>query len=230
MSEDPIAILRHISKVFTAGGAQVCALDRIDLEIRRHDYISLVGPSGSGKTTLLNVLGGIDRPTRGEVYVDGDRIDGLSEQKLLGLRRWKVTYVFQEARLVSSLTAVENVMLPAAFSGARDGGVEARALELLARVGLGLRTHHLVHQLSGGEAQRVCIARALFNRPILILADEPTGSLDHQTRLEIVKLFEDLNTEGNTVVMVTHDPELAARARRKITIQDGKIHDDRRLQ
>ena len=230
MSQGPIAVLRQVSRVFAAGETKVRALDAIDLEIDRNDYVSLVGPSGSGKTTLLNVLGGIDQPTLGEVYVDGARIDGLSEQKLLHLRRWKVAYVFQEPRLVSSLTALENVMLPSAFSGNKDRAAEARASELLDNVGLGMRIGHLAHQLSGGEAQRVCIARAVFNRPALILADEPTGSLDHQTRLDIVRLFENLTANGNTVVMVTHDPELAGRARRKITIQDGRILDDRHLQ
>jgi putative ABC transport system ATP-binding protein len=230
MSQGPIAALRQVSRVFAAGETEVRALDEIDLEIHRNDYVSLVGTSGSGKTTLLNMLGGIDRPTLGEVYVDGARIDGLSEQKLLRLRRWKVAYVFQEPRLVPSLTALENVMLPSAFSGDKDGTAEARAVELLDKVGLGKRVSHLAHQLSGGEAQRVCIARALFNRPALILADEPTGNLDHQTRLDIVRLFENLTADGNTVVMVTHDPELAGRARRKITIQDGRILDDRHLQ
>ena len=229
MSQGPIAALRRVSRVFAAGDTEVRALDGIDLEIHRNDYVSLVGTSGSGKTTLLNMLGGIDRPTLGEVHVDGVRIDGLSEQNLLRLRRWKVAYVFQEPRLVASLNALENVMLPSVFSGHKNGAAEARAFELLDKVGLGKRVSHLVHQLSGGEAQRVCIARALFNRPALILADEPTGNLDHQTRLDIVKLFENLTADGNTVVMVTHDPELAGRARRKITIQDGRILDDRHL-
>jgi putative ABC transport system ATP-binding protein len=224
---EAIASLRKVSKVFGAGEKAVAALSDIDLEIERGEYLSLVGTSGSGKTTLLNLLGGIERPSAGEIHVDSQRIDALPERRLVELRRRKVAYVFQEARLLASLTALENVMLPAAFSGGSDR--KARAAELLARMGLEKRSNHFVHELSGGEAQRVCIARALFNRPALILADEPTGNLDHDTRMEIVKLFEVLNEDGNTVVMVTHDPEVASRARRRLTLQDGRMRENRPL-
>lgn len=221
----PIAVLSGVSKVYRAGQESVRALSSVSIDIRRGDYLALTGASGSGKSTLLNIIGGIDAPSEGEVWVDGERIDRLTEQRLLQIRRRKIAFVFQEPRLMPSLTALENVLLPAAFyRGA--GQVEERGLELLARVGLAKRASHLAHQLSGGEAQRVCIARALFNQPMLILADEPTGSLDHDTRRDIVGLFEVLNAEGNTIVMVTHDPELAGRAKRRISIRDGVIHAD----
>jgi putative ABC transport system ATP-binding protein len=220
---ETIVKLSGVSKRYGAGAATVTALDNIDMEIRAGEFVSLVGPSGSGKSTLLNLIGGIDQPSAGAVEVDGLRVDGLREQQLLALRREKLAYVFQEARLLPSLTALENVMLPSAFHGVlrKDGAQWAR--ELMRRVGLADRADHMPHQLSGGEAQRVCIARALFSRPKLVLADEPTGNLDHKTRIEIVELFEVLHRGGNAVIMVTHDPELADRAERRITLHDGRI-------
>ncbi|TXF11433.1 ABC transporter ATP-binding protein [Pelomicrobium methylotrophicum] len=223
---ESLAVLRNVEKNYPTANGAVVALSKITLEISRHDYLCLMGPSGSGKTTLLNILGGIDQPNAGEVFLDGQRIDKLSEQELLPIRRRKVAYVFQEARLMPSLTALENVLLPSAFAGGDDKQTQERALALLRKVGLEKRAHHLAHQLSGGEAQRVCIARALLNRPLLILADEPTGNLDHATRLEIVRLLENIYEEGGTVVMVTHDPELGRRARRRIVIHDGRIQEE----
>ena len=215
--------LRRVSKVYQGPDHPVYALKAVDLEVRRGEYITLMGPSGSGKSTLLNLIGGIDKPTGGAVYLDGERIDSLAEQRLLAIRRHKVAYVLQEARLLPSLTAVENVMLPTAFRRHGRNNVRVKAMELLDKVGLKARANHMVHQLSGGEAQRVCIARALINDPILILADEPTGNLDHQTRLEIIRHFEALNTDGNTILMVTHDPELASRASRRMFLRDGDL-------
>ncbi|WP_333840966.1 ABC transporter ATP-binding protein [Pelomicrobium sp.] len=222
---ESIAFLHNVEKSYFTAGGTVAALSKVTLEVGHSDYLCLMGPSGSGKTTLLNILGGIDRPSAGEVFIDGQRIDTLPERDLLPIRRTKVAYVFQEARLMPSLTALENVLLPSAFASGDEKQIRERALALLEKVGLEKRAHHLVHQLSGGEAQRVCIARALLNRPALILADEPTGNLDHATRLEIVELLEDIYEEGSSVVMVTHDPELARRARRKITIRDGRIEE-----
>lgn len=221
-----IVQLQGLTKTYGNGGTQVTALAEINLTIQKGQFVALVGPSGSGKSTLLNLIGGIDKPNAGTVHIDGLRIDGLGEQKLLQLRREKIAYVFQEARLLPALTAVENVMLPAAFHRKLLKGARERARELLSKVGLGGRADHMPHQLSGGEAQRVCIARALFNQPRLILADEPTGNLDHRTRIEIVQLFEELHGEGNAVIMVTHDPELADRAGRKISLHDGEIQSD----
>lgn len=223
MTSETIASLRNVSKIYQGTQGPVPAPEELNIEIERGEYVAIMGPSGSGKTTLLNLLCGIDRPTGGEVYVDGERIDVLSEHRLLELRRRKIAYVFQEARLLPSLTAIENVMLPGAFSDTIGGDVHQRALDLLKHVGLARRAEHLVHQLSGGEAQRVCIARAMLNQPMLVLADEPTGSLDHATRLDIVHHLEAFNAEGNTIVMVTHDPELTSRAHRTIFLRDGKI-------
>jgi putative ABC transport system ATP-binding protein len=223
VTTETIASLRNVSKLYQGTQGPVPALQGLNLDIGRGEYVAIMGPSGSGKTTLLNLLCGIDRPTSGEVYVDGERIDELGEHRLLELRRKKIGYVFQEARLLPSLTAIENVMLPGAFSDTIGGDVRQRALELLKHVGLEPRAHHLVHQLSGGEAQRVCIARAMLSRPMLVLADEPTGSLDHATRLAIVHHLEAFNAEGNTLVMVTHDPELAGRAGRTAFLRDGQI-------
>lgn len=223
MTALPIVRLHKVSKIFPGPDHPVRALDGIDLEVVQGDFVSIMGPSGSGKTTLLNIIGGIDRPSSGEVYVNGDRIDTLSEQKLLDIRRRKIAYVLQEARLLPSLNALENVMLPTAFVSGNERETRERATELLRRVGLGHRANHLVTQLSGGEAQRVCIARAMMNRPMLILADEPTGNLDHQTRLEIVHILESLTDEGVAVIMVTHDPEIGERADRRFHMYDGRL-------
>ena len=221
-----IVQLRTVTKTYGTGDASVTALAQIDLQIEAGQFVSLVGPSGSGKSTLLNLIGGIDKPSSGQVCVDGERIDDLGEQALLQLRREKIAYVFQEARLLPSLTALENVTLPCAFNRKLRKDGRARALELLKKVGLASRADHMPHELSGGEAQRVCVARALFNRPRLVLADEPTGNLDHRTRIEIVQLLEQLREDGSAVLMVTHDPELADRAERKIALHDGQIQSD----
>ena len=221
-----IVQLQGLTKTYGKGSRQVTALAAINLDIQNGQFVALVGPSGSGKSTLLNLIGGIDKPNAGTVHIDGRRIDGLGEQNLLQLRREKIAYVFQDARLLPSLTSIENVMLPAAFHRKLLKGARERARELLGKVGLAGRADHMPHQLSGGEAQRVCIARALFNQPRLILADEPTGNLDHRTRIEIVQLFEELHGEGNAVIMVTHDTELADRAGRKISLHDGEIQSD----
>ncbi|WP_018649411.1 MULTISPECIES: ABC transporter ATP-binding protein [Thioalkalivibrio] len=218
---DPIVQLKGVSKVYKAGEEQVAALDDVDLDIGRNEYVAIMGPSGSGKSTLLNLMGGIDRPTSGEVWLADQRIDQLSERQLLEVRRRRVSYVFQDARLMPSLNAIENVMLPRAFSAGRADARTA-ALQCLERVGLEKRAKHMVHELSGGEAQRVSIARTLMKEPDLILADEPTGNLDRKSRMEIVYLFEELNTMGNTIVLVTHDQEIGERTRRCIRIDDGR--------
>ena len=223
MNHGTAAALLGVTKSYQTRGGTITALDGIELDVRANDYIAIMGPSGSGKSTLLNVLGGIDRPTAGEVRVDGARIDSLSERRLLDVRRNKVGFVFQEARLMLSLTAIENVMLPTAFVRTDRADARARALALLDKVGVGARADHMVHELSGGEAQRVCIARALAARPAIVLADEPTGNLDHKTRLDIVGLLEAMRDEGSAIVIVTHDPEIAARAERRFVMRKGKL-------
>ncbi len=228
MDNDVIVELKGVSRAYRMGESSVYALNKINLEIKKGEYIAVMGPSGSGKSTLLNILGGVDCPSEGEVYLSKTRIDNLPEKDLLNIRRMKVAYIFQEARLLSSLTAIENVMLPLAFQHAkrRPSKDKAYAHKMLEKVGLEKRAEHLPHQLSGGESQRVSIARALMNGPALVLADEPTGNLDSKTGEEIMSLFGNLNNEGLTIVMVTHDPQKASHARRVIRLKDGEIVED----
>jgi putative ABC transport system ATP-binding protein len=213
--------LKEISKVFGEGAGRVVALDKISFSTDEGHFVAVMGPSGSGKSTFLNIIGGLDRPSSGEVVLDGERIDDLSENELVDVRRGKIAYVFQQYHLLPSLTALENVLLPLVFCGA--SGEENRALEILEKVGLGKRTGHKPSQLSGGEQQRVAIARALVSRPSLILADEPTGNMDRRTGAEIMRLFEQLHNEGHGIIMVTHDPEIADYANTTVFLQDGRI-------
>src|SRR5512143_846510 len=228
MMNGTIADLKAVSKIYPMGGRPVSALNKVTMNIKNAEYIAIMGPSGSGKSTLLNILGGVDSPSHGDVFLGGTKIDNLAEKDLLTARRKTVSYIFQEARLLSSLTAIENVLLPLAFYSSKAASVKAkdRAQTLLEKVGLGERAKHLPHQLSGGEAQRVSIARALMNDPLLVLADEPTGNLDSKTGEEIMGLFQQLNNEGLTIVMVTHDPQKASHAKRVIRLKDGEIVED----
>jgi putative ABC transport system ATP-binding protein len=187
------------------------------------DFIAIMGPSGSGKSTLLNVIGGLDYPSSGEVILDGKRIDNLDENDFVDIRRNKIAYVFQQYYLLPSLTALENVLLPLTFCGANK--TDQKSLDILKRVGLERRAEHRPSQLSGGEQQRVAIARALVNDPSLILADEPTGNMDRKTGKEILALFNQLNREGRSIIMVTHDPEIAEYAKEIVVLQDGQIVD-----
>lgn len=213
--------LKEISKVYGEGAARVVALDKISFSADEGNFVAVMGPSGSGKSTFLNIIGGLDRPSSGEVILEGKRIDNLDENKLVDIRRGKIAYVFQQYHLLPSLTALENVLLPLVFCGASKG--EDKALEILEKVGLGKRTKHKPSQLSGGEQQRVAIARALVSMPSLILADEPTGNMDRKTGAEIMGLFTQLNKEGHGVIMVTHDPEIATFANSTVFLQDGRI-------
>ncbi len=219
-----IVELKGVSKAYLMGGVPVFALNKVALAIEDGEYVAVMGTSGSGKSTLLNILGGVDFPSEGEVYLGNVRIDTLPEKDLLTIRRRMVAYIFQEARLLSSLTAVDNVMLPLAFTQEKKD--KKQALKMLAKVGLEKRANHHPHQLSGGEAQRVCIARALMTSPSLVLADEPTGNLDSKTGEEIMNLFGELNREGMAIVMVTHDPQKASHARRVIRLADGVMVED----
>jgi len=213
--------VRNVSKIYGEGTAKVVALNKVSLQVNIGDFIAIMGPSGSGKSTLLNIIGGLDSLSSGEVILDGKRIDNLDENALVDIRRGKVAYVFQQYHLLPSLTALENVLLPLIFCGA-NGGTE-KALNILKRVGLEKRAEHNPSQLSGGEQQRVAIARALVSEPALILADEPTGNMDRKTGGEILSLFEQLNREGHSIIMVTHDREIAGRAKEIIVLQDGQI-------
>jgi putative ABC transport system ATP-binding protein len=209
------------------GGEVVRALDGVDLVVERGSMVAIMGRSGSGKSTLLNILGGLDRPDEGQVVLDGVDITRLNGRALTRVRREKVGFVFQEFNLIPTLTALENVELPMRYARVPPGQRRQRALEALARVGLAHRAHHRPSQLSGGEQQRVTIARALVMRPALVLADEPTGELDSQTAAQVIELMETLNRElGQTFLIVTHDPGLARHCGRIIRMQDGRIISD----
>lgn len=215
--------IKNVSKIYGEGAAKVVALNNVSLQVDKGNFIAIMGPSGSGKSTLLNIIGGLDRISGGEVILNGKRIDNLDENALVDIRRGKIAYVFQQYHLFPSLTALENVLLPLIFCGASKE--DRKALDILKRVGLEKRAEHKPSELSGGEQQRVAIARALVNVPSFILADEPTGNMDQKTGMEILGLFDQLNREGHTIIMVTHDPEIARHAGEIIVLQDGQIVD-----
>jgi putative ABC transport system ATP-binding protein len=216
---------RELTKDYPMNGAAVHALRGASLEVQAGEYVAIVGPSGSGKSTLLQLIGGIDAPSSGAVELLGTRLDSLSDRELTRLRLTRLGFVFQRFHLLPVLTARENVELPMAEAGLGSRERRDRASELLAYVGLGHRARHRATQLSGGEMQRVAIARALANQPALLLADEPTGELDAGTGTEILSLFRRLNQDGTTLVVVTHDEQLAAEAGRVIHMLDGRIVD-----
>jgi putative ABC transport system ATP-binding protein len=224
--EDRIIVsLRDVHRDYPLGAERVHALQGVSLDVERGDYVAIVGPSGCGKSTLLNLIGVIDQPTSGTVEIGGKRVDDMSDWEATSFRLHNIGFVFQRFYLMPILTAMENVALPMAEAGLPREEQRARAAELLAYVGLSNRERHRPSQLSGGEQQRVAIARALANRPALILADEPTGELDAHTGAEIISLFKRLNADGATIVVVTHDEDLATAAKRKIHMRDGKIVD-----
>jgi len=223
-----VLVATDLHREYHMGEDLVHAVRGVTLEIARGDYVAIVGPSGCGKSTLLNLLGGIDRPSEGSVTIEGSRIDRMRDAELTRFRLNHIGFVFQRFYLMPALTAVENVELPMAEARvARDARL-ARARELLAYVGLGGRRDHRPAQLSGGEQQRVAIARALANRPQLLLADEPTGELDAKTGTEMIALLAQVNRDGTTVVVVTHDEELAGAAKRVVHMRDGVVVDDHR--
>ncbi len=215
---------RRLTKVYGEGETAVHALAGVDLEVARGEMVAIMGPSGSGKSTLLHLMGALDTPTRGTVSIARHRFDNLSDTELTLLRRERIGFVFQFFNLLPALTAEENVVLPALISGNRGRSVRERASELLARVGLAERADHLPSELSGGEQQRVSIARALLMDPELVLADEPTGNLDTTSSAEVLALLRELNRkDGHTIVLVSHDPAAASMAGRVIFLRDGRI-------
>lgn len=214
--------LQGVGRQLPSGGRMLEILDDVDLEVGRGEFVAVLGPSGSGKSTLLALMAGLDRPSSGEVRLDGERIDHLSEDRLAVLRRHKIGFVFQSFQLLENLTARENVMLPMELLGRTDASL--RAAELLSSVGLSERGHHYPSQLSGGEQQRVALARAFAPKPALLLADEPTGNLDSATGKIVLDLLVAMRAnEGATLVLVTHDPAVAALADRRIHLRDGRI-------
>jgi putative ABC transport system ATP-binding protein len=220
---DALVDAQRLVKLYRMGEETVHALDGVSFVIPRGDYCAIVGPSGSGKSTLMNVIGGLDTPTEGRLVIDGQDIGAMSDEDLALFRNRTIGFVFQSFNLLPRLTALENVELPMIYGGVPPAERRERASGLLARVGLGDRMSHRPTQLSGGQQQRVAIARALASRPALILADEPTGALDTHTGREILALFGELNREGATVVLVTHDANVAAATRRTIEMRDGRI-------
>ena len=221
-----IVEVRDLVREYRMGDERVPALRGVSFTVEQSEYVAIVGPSGCGKSTLLNLLGVIDRPTSGTVHIAGERVDQLGDARATEFRLRRIGFVFQRFYLLQALSARENVELPLAEAGMSAAERRARALDLLEYVGLGRRERHRPSQLSGGEQQRVAIARALANRPALLLADEPTGELDARTGAEMIALFERLNRDGTTVVVVTHDEDLARAAKRVIHMRDGTIIDD----
>jgi len=212
-----------LTKVFGSNGMAVHALRGIDMAVARGEFVALVGPSGSGKSTLMAILGCLDSPTAGRYRLDGEAVEGLTGVALARIRNEKIGFVFQNYNLLPKANVLRNVELPLLYAGLPRKERRNRALEMLEKVGIPEKANVLPAKLSGGQRQRVAIARALANRPALLLADEPTGALDSKTGAEVLELFADLNRQGNTVLLVTHDPKIAAMARRRVELQDGLV-------
>jgi len=223
----PLIQLENIYKQYTLAGETFNALDGVSLSVYKGDFMAIVGPSGSGKSTLMNVLGCLDQPSSGKYILDGAEVEELSQNKLAVIRNTKIGFIFQSFHLLPKLKAIENVELPLIYRGMPAGERRRRAIEALQKVGLGEKMYHIPNQLSGGQQQRVAIARALAGVPPLLLADEPTGALDSKTSRDVIALLKELNAEGNTIVLITHDPNVAAQAKRVVRIQDGKLTEER---
>ena len=215
-----------LQKIYVMGEERVAALAGVSLRIERGEHVAVIGPSGSGKSSLMNILGGLDRPTSGSYRFEGEEVGEMGDDALAEFRRRRIGFVFQSFQLLPRLTALQNVELPMIYAGFPPAERRERAAQLLERVGLGTRTGHKPTQLSGGQQQRVAIARSLANQPDLLLADEPTGALDTHTGEEVLELFKQLNAEGLTLAIVTHDLEVAAEAKRRISFRDGHIVED----
>ncbi|MDN3679861.1 ABC transporter ATP-binding protein [Vibrio tapetis subsp. quintayensis] len=226
MTDTQLVNLTNISKHYQSGEETIKALDDVSLSILSGEHIAILGPSGSGKSTLMNMLGCLDKPTSGQYILADQDVSQLSSHQLAGIRNQKIGFVFQSFNLLEYASALDNVALPLVYRGANAKERRKKASELLHRVGLGDRLHHKPNQLSGGQKQRVAIARALVNDPQIILADEPTGALDSKSGAEIERLFKELNQEGRTIIVVTHDNLLAQRTARVVTIKDGNIVSD----
>jgi putative ABC transport system ATP-binding protein len=226
--DPPVLYLRGVTKTYGSGDTVVHAVAGVDLVVERGDYVAVMGASGSGKSTLMNIIGCLDAPTRGRYRLDGVDTRRLDERRQALIRNRKIGFVFQSFNLIPRTTALANVELPLAYAGVKGAARQERAIAALERVGLGERVRHLPSQLSGGQQQRVAIARAIATEPVLLLADEPTGALDSHSTAEVLDLFDALNASGRTIIVITHEEEVAAHAKRVLRMRDGLIHSDER--
>lgn len=224
--KNPLIRIEHIVKTYLMGTNTIHALANVSTQIFRNEYVALMGPSGSGKSTLMNILGCLDSPSSGKYYLNNTEVSQMSDDALASVRNKEIGFVFQTFNLLPRLSALENVALPLVYAGMSQTERTEKALKALGDVGLANRSHHKPNELSGGQRQRVAVARALVNSPSIILADEPTGNLDSKTSYEIMALFEDIHNKGNTVILVTHEPDIALHAHRIIKMKDGKIESD----
>ncbi|MEO1434341.1 MAG: ABC transporter ATP-binding protein [Bacteroidota bacterium] len=222
-----IISVEHLQKTYFMGAERIDALKDITLDIQENEYVALMGPSGSGKSTLMNLLGCLDTPTQGNYFLNGNNVGEMIDSELADIRNKEIGFVFQTFNLLPRLSSLENVALPLVYAGWSKAKREDRAEEVLAAVGLGDRVYHKPNELSGGQRQRVAIARALVNNPSLILADEPTGNLDTKTSIEIMEIFEKIHDNGNTIILVTHEPDIAEHAHRIIRLRDGLVEVDK---
>ncbi|MEL7251979.1 MAG: ABC transporter ATP-binding protein [Bacteroidota bacterium] len=216
----------NLTKIYDMGTTKVRALQGVNIDVSENDFVALMGPSGSGKSTLMNLLGCLDTPSTGDYVLDGTNVSTMTDGELAEVRNGKIGFVFQTFNLLPRLSALDNVALPLVYSGMSKSDREARAQQVLTEVGLGDRVDHKPNELSGGQRQRVAIARALVNKPSIILADEPTGNLDTKTSIEIMAILEQIHRQGNTVILVTHEPDIAEHAHRIIRLRDGKVESD----
>ena len=221
--------ISHLSKIYRSGDIYTKALDDVSFDVKEGEFVAIMGPSGSGKSTLMHMLGALDTPTKGEYILDNENIKNLSDDQLAGIRNQKIGFVFQAYNLLPRATALKNVILPMIYGNVPKEKRERKAKELLILVGLGDRLNNKSNQLSGGQQQRVAIARALAMNPSIILADEPTGNLASVQGKEIMRIFQKLNTQGHTIIMITHESDIAAYAKRVILLRDGKIVDDKKV-
>jgi putative ABC transport system ATP-binding protein len=224
---EPMIKMKNIKKIYGTGSVQVEALKNISFEVEKNEFVGLIGPSGSGKSTLMNIIGCLDVPSSGEYFFEGESVERFNHNQLAEIRNEKIGFIFQNFNLLPYATAFENVEIPMIFKGVKARARRARVMELLDRVGLAPRASHKPSELSGGEMQRVAIARSLANNPSLILADEPTGNLDTKSGDEILAVFESLWKQGHTLVVITHNPNISSRAQRIITLKDGMIEGNR---
>ena len=226
-TDDRLIQIEHLVKSYMLGEVEVHALRGVSLKVSRGEFVAIMGASGSGKSTFMNILGCLDKPTKGTYILEGIDVSRLSRDELAQIRNQKIGFVFQGFNLLSRTTAIENVELPLLYNSAGNGERRERAIKALQLVGLGDRLYHYPNQLSGGQQQRVAVARALVNNPSIVLADEPTGNLDSRTSVEVMDVFRQLNEQGITIILVTHEPDIAQFAKRQIVFRDGKIRSDR---